>query len=173
MKRLYETVLENESEAFRGRDRSKVTGEAIRAVERKLGVQLPKTYKQFASQVGRASWPVDIRSIEALAPYPSDWDRPAHLIAFATDGGGNDWCFDTRALEDQEYSIIFWDHEEPPDPKELAEPGPSTPFDEWLEDLVSDKLAEDESDAVNERQEFIEKALEPHRETNTWPWDSE
>ena len=173
MKRLYKTVLENESQMFGEllkTVRSTATPGAIRSVETRLGVPLPKTFKQFLEQVGSASWPVDIYSAEALAPCPPDLERPQHLIAFATDGGGNDWCFDTRQLQDHEYSIVFWDHEEPPDAQELEEQGPSTPFDEWLEELVSNRLNDDERDALAERRQHIETALARHRETNTWPW---
>lgn len=173
MKRLYETVLENESRwlgELSKVERSTATPAAIQSAETKLGVSLPETFKQFARRVGAASWPLHIYSVDALAPYPPDWERPSYLIAFATDGGGNDWCFDTRKLQSGEYAIVFWDHEEPPDGEELDAQAAATPFDEWLEDVVTDKLNDDEREALAERRSNIERALERYRETNTWPW---
>lgn len=172
MKRLYKTVVDHEPPALRAilGERPSSTEATIRAVETRLGVPLPKTFKQFAAQVGAASWPVDIYGADALTPYPADYERPPFLIAFATDGGGNDWCFDTRKLQRNEYPIVFWDHEEPPSAEELAEPGHTTSFDAWLKDSLPDSIEDGVRDSLEERRNAIIAALEGHRETNIWPW---
>lgn len=181
MKRLYATVVENEAR-FLGKEpeadptadlsagRPTSTLEAIEAAERKLGFALSKTWKQFANQVGAAVWPVQLLSLEAIAADPVPTDRPKFLVAFADDGSGNEWCFDTRAAVKGEYPILFWDHEDPPQVSELETPEAVTSFDEWLKGMIATKLADDESEALKARRARIEAALLPHRETNTWPY---
>ncbi|GAC1414080.1 MAG: hypothetical protein NVSMB53_12000 [Gemmatimonadaceae bacterium] len=171
MKDLYKRVVVGESRLLgepASAPREVASLESIEAAERALGIVLPETFKQFAQQVGHCSWPVEIFPVGSLAY--SLWDRPKYFIAFATDGGGNDWCFDTRTRTNNEYSIEFWDHEEPPDLKALEEPSLPTTFDEWLEELVSEALADEERRSLEDRRRAIEEALEPHRESNVWPW---
>jgi hypothetical protein len=174
MKRLYARVIEQDARARDGRNgasaRSVATAEALAEAEARLGGRLAKTFVQFARAVGSTRWPVEIHAVEALAPYPPEWGRPSYLVAFATDGSGNDWCFDLRHREKGEYPIVFWDHEDPPDAAELEQADVVTTFDAWLEEQVGEALDEDGRADWSARQEFFERALEPHRETNTWPW---
>lgn len=144
MQQLCQTIMTHEVALFGEERRSQpaASAAAIAAAERRLGLRLPASFKEFARQVGEAAWPLAIHDVESLAPSGPDDERPSFLVAFATDDAGNDWCFDTRDLQDQEYGIIYWDHEEPPDPEELEAGYYATPFHEWLTERIGEALAE-------------------------------
>ncbi len=173
MKRLYQTLLDNEArvlgEASRS-ERRRASVEDLEAIERRLGYALPKTYKSFAREVGEASWPLRISAADALAPYPAELARPSWLLPFASDESGNDHCFDTRVELKGEYAIESWDHESPPSGAELEERGTPMAFDDWLKGVVNEKIAAEESEALAERHRRIEALLLPHRPTNAWPF---
>jgi hypothetical protein len=142
IKQLCQTVLTHEVALFGEERRSQppATASAIAAAERRLGLRLPLSFKEFARQVGEAAWPLAIHDVEALTRSGPDDDRPSFLVAFATDDAGNDWCFDTRDMQGQEYGILYWDHEDLPDPEELEAGYHATPFHEWLAERISEAL---------------------------------
>jgi hypothetical protein len=171
MKRLYQTILDNEARVLGvppPAARPLATVEQLEAYERKLGVVLPRTYKSFASQIGSAAWPVAIRAADALAPYAASAGRPAHLMPFASDGG-NDWCFDTRAIDKGERAIVRWDREAPPTAASLASPAAPTSFDDWLKELVAAQLSDDVTDALADRHARLIAALVAGRPEPAWP----
>ena len=146
MQQLCQTVMTHEVALFGEERRSQppASASAIAAAERRLGLRLPASYREFARHVGEAAWPLAIHDVESLARSGPEDDRPSFLVAFATDAAGNDWCFDTRDMQEQEYGILFWDHEDPPDPDELEAGYDATPFHEWLAQCIRDAL-EDQS----------------------------
>jgi hypothetical protein len=143
-----------------GRDLSGAKRAEIVTAEALLGIELPVSYKRFATELGRVFWPVEIFAPKDLRRSDGRFGQPSFLVAFATDGGGNDWCFDTRRLFDGEYSIVFWDHEEPT--SEVEEPASAIGgFAEWLETLVHERSAEDEAAARKEQRDRLDDLLRP------------
>lgn len=138
------------------------TQTALARVEAALGVKLPTTYRAFAKAAGSASWPVEVFDAERLVR-GGGFGQSEWFVAFATDGAGNDWGFDVRAMTRGEYPILFWDHEEPPPAEELAEPGLAVRFDDWLGELVSGELATERAASDEEPWTRVAAALDARR----------
>ena len=106
----------------------------LRRVEERLGVQLPEDYRQAVLEVGLPRPTIAILDaivdrqldLHDLADFYSpteiieetiSWREigmPEQLIAFASDGGGNKFCFDANQLKNGSadgYAIWFFDHD--------------------------------------------------------------
>ncbi|MCY8289656.1 MULTISPECIES: SMI1/KNR4 family protein [unclassified Bacillus (in: firmicutes)] len=108
------------------------TNSQIKEVEEKLKIKFPTDYKEFIKDhngcspidkkvvlfqdsresinnllsIGDPTWPIDL-----LSTIDNVKDRLVDkIIPFATDAGGNLFCFDYR-MSSQEPVIVFWDHE--------------------------------------------------------------
>jgi cell wall assembly regulator SMI1 len=100
------------------------TPQEIRLAEKRLGVELPGSYKAF---LGRFGW----ASFEGLELYGLGEDVPAYLdlvevtlgertqmrphlpsrlIPLMNDGAGNHYCLDVASGEQGECPVVFWDH---------------------------------------------------------------
>jgi hypothetical protein len=129
------------------------THEEFAAAEEALGCRLPDSYRWFQLEFGdAANSPVDIYSVRT--PEPSGVNivainldarhelfprLPAHLIAFADNGGGDLLCFDTTVLHDGESLVVWWDHEgDEAQHPELA----ASSFLDWLERELHERAAE-------------------------------
>lgn len=145
MKKLYAAVVRGQAAHDLG-DPTPSTGAEVDAAEARLGHAVSRSYRAFVVAVGAASWPVEIYGPAGLVLGESF--GPAWFLPFATDGGGNDWGWDLRARPKRgEYPILFWDHEEPPDDDEVAEPGTAESFDAWLAERVEHAADEDDEEA--------------------------
>jgi SMI1-KNR4 cell-wall len=132
-----------------------VAQDQIEVAERALGAALPHSFRLFQLEFGDCQHaPFDIYSaLPAEAPglnlvtinvkartalVPC---LPAYLIAFSDDGGGNYYCFDTRAVGESEAPVVVWDHElsedQSPEPIALS-------FVEWLRRELEERLAEEQ-----------------------------
>jgi hypothetical protein len=132
-----------------------VAQDQIAAAERELGAALPDSFRLFQLEFGDCQHaPIDIYSAlpaeapglnlvtinvkarTVLAPH-----LPPHLIAFSDDGGGNYYCFETRAVSTSEAPVVLWDHElsedQTPEPLALS-------FVEWLRSELEERLAEEQ-----------------------------
>ncbi|AEP91637.1 hypothetical protein NRS6084_04178 [Bacillus subtilis] len=108
------------------------TNSQIEEVEEKLKIKFPTDYKEFIKDHNGCS-PIDkkvvlfqdsresinnllsigdpTRPIDLLSTIDNVKDRLVDkIIPFATDAGGNLFCFDYR-MSAQEPVIVFWDHE--------------------------------------------------------------
>ncbi|MEC1750136.1 SMI1/KNR4 family protein [Bacillus mojavensis] len=108
------------------------TNSQIKEVEVKLKIKFPTDYKEFIKDHNGCS-PIDkkvvlfqdsresinnllsigdpTRPIDLLSTIDNVKDRLVDkIIPFATDAGGNLFCFDYR-MSPQEPVIVFWDHE--------------------------------------------------------------
>ncbi|UGW84616.1 SMI1/KNR4 family protein [Bacillus velezensis] len=108
------------------------TNSQIEEVEEKLKIKFPTDYKDFIKDHNGCS-PIDkkvvlfqnsresinnllsigdpTRPIDLLSTIDNVKDRLVDkIIPFATDAGGNLFCFDYR-MSSQEPAIVFWDHE--------------------------------------------------------------
>ncbi|MEC1548276.1 SMI1/KNR4 family protein [Bacillus rugosus] len=108
------------------------TNSQIKEVEEKLKIKFPTDYKEFIKDHNGCS-PIDKkvvlfqdsresinnllsigdpnRPIDLLSTIDNVKDRLVDkIIPFATDAGGNLFCFDYR-MSAQEPVIVFWDHE--------------------------------------------------------------
>ncbi|MCY9407703.1 SMI1/KNR4 family protein [Bacillus inaquosorum] len=108
------------------------TNSQIKEVEEKLKIKFPTDYKEFIKDHNGCS-PIDkkvvlfqdsresinnllsigdpTRPIDLLSTIDNVKDRFVDkIIPFATDAGGNLFCFDYR-MSSQEPVIVFWDHE--------------------------------------------------------------
>lgn len=108
------------------------TNRQIKEVEEKLKIKFPTDYKEFIKDHNGCS-PIDkkvvlfqdsresinnllsigdpTRPIDLLSTIDNVKDRLVDkIIPFATDAGGNLFCFDYR-MSSQEPVIVFWDHE--------------------------------------------------------------
>ncbi|KUP34394.1 SMI1/KNR4 family protein [Bacillus atrophaeus] len=108
------------------------TNSQIKEVEEKLKIKFPTDYKEFIKDHNGCS-PIDkkvvllqdsresinnllsigdpTRPIDLLSTIDNVKDRLVDkIIPFATDAGGNLFCFDYR-MSSQEPVIVFWDHE--------------------------------------------------------------
>ncbi|MEC1403682.1 SMI1/KNR4 family protein [Bacillus subtilis] len=108
------------------------TNSQIKEVEEKLKIKFPTDYKEFIKDHNGCS-PIDkkvvlfqdsresinnllsigdpTRPIDLLSTIDNVKDRLVDkIIPFATDAGGNLFCFDYR-MSAQEPVIVFWDHE--------------------------------------------------------------
>ncbi|WP_342412442.1 SMI1/KNR4 family protein [Bacillus sp. FSL K6-1560] len=108
------------------------TNSQIKEVEEKLKIKFPTDYKEFIKDHNGCS-PIDkkvvlfqdsresinnllnigdpTRPIDLLSTIDNVKDRLVDkIIPFATDAGGNLFCFDYR-MSAQESVIVFWDHE--------------------------------------------------------------
>jgi hypothetical protein len=98
---------------------ARVTDDDLRAAEARLGVPLPPSYCALVTSFDWDDLPdvywlgkdlppgVDLLGINASAPVPS------FLVAVMGDGGGDEFCLDTRHPDPAtgEYPIVRWDHE--------------------------------------------------------------
>ena len=125
---------------------------AIHLCEEKLGAKLPESYKLFLLRFGYIEWIDDLSGLVSGCP-PGEADDivnrvteirqhmypnpPSFLIPFHGDGFGNEYCLDTREMNDGEYPVVFWNHEQGEDqtPKRVYDT-----FMDWLEDEVNDQL---------------------------------
>ncbi|WJF85422.1 SMI1/KNR4 family protein [Bacillus subtilis] len=110
----------------------KATNSQIKEVEEKLKIKFPTDYKEFIKDHNGCS-PINkkvvlfqdsresinnllsmgdpTRPIDLLSTIDNVKDRLVDkIIPFATDAGGNLFCFDYR-MSSQEPVIVFWDHE--------------------------------------------------------------
>ncbi|MEC3654825.1 SMI1/KNR4 family protein [Bacillus siamensis] len=108
------------------------TNSQIEEVEEKLKIKFPTDYREFIKDHNGCS-PIDkkvvsfqnsresinnllsigdpTRPIDLLSTLDNVKDRLVDkIIPFATDAGGNLFCFDYR-MSSQEPAIVFWDHE--------------------------------------------------------------
>ncbi|MGE0911922.1 SMI1/KNR4 family protein [Bacillus atrophaeus] len=108
------------------------TNSQIKELEEKLKIKFPTDYKEFIKDHNGCS-PIDkkvvllqdsresinnllsigdpTRPIDLLSTIDNVKDRLVDkIIPFATDAGGNLFCFDYR-MSSQEPVIVFWDHE--------------------------------------------------------------
>ncbi|MEK3709361.1 SMI1/KNR4 family protein [Bacillus mojavensis] len=108
------------------------TNSQIKEVEEKLKIKFPTDYKEFIKDHNGCS-PIDkkvvlfqdsresinnllsigdpTRPIDLLSTIDNVKDRLVDkIIPFATDAGGNLFCFDYR-MSPQKPVIVFWDHE--------------------------------------------------------------
>ncbi|ATL40306.1 SMI1/KNR4 family protein [Bacillus velezensis] len=108
------------------------TNSQIEEVEEKLKIKFPTDYREFIKDHNGCS-PIDkkvvsfqnsresinnllsigdpTRPIDLLSTLDNVKDRLVDkIIPFATDAGGNLFCFDYR-MSSQEPVIVFWDHE--------------------------------------------------------------
>ncbi|ERH56121.1 SMI1/KNR4 family protein [Bacillus sp. EKM208B] len=108
------------------------TNSQIEEVEEKLKIKFPTDYRDFIKDHNGCS-PIDkkvvlfqnsresinnllsigdpTRPIDLLSTIDNVKDRLVDkIIPFATDAGGNLFCFDYR-MSSQEPAIVFWDHE--------------------------------------------------------------
>jgi hypothetical protein len=98
---------------------SDLTDADVSDAEKVLGHQLPASYRRLVTSCVWADmphwiyWPgrnlppgVDLLRINRTAPVPP------FLIAMCGDGAGDQFCFDTREINDEgEYPIVRWEHE--------------------------------------------------------------
>ncbi|MCY7807167.1 SMI1/KNR4 family protein [Bacillus spizizenii] len=117
------------------------TNSQIEEVEEKLKIKFPTDYKEFIKDHNGCS-PIDkkvvlfqdsresinnllsigdpTRPIDLLSTIDNVKDRLVDkIIPFATDAGGNLFCFDYR-MSSQEPVIVFWDHEIAYEDKEIS-----------------------------------------------------
>jgi hypothetical protein len=120
----------------------------IANAEARLGVRFPASYRAFLREFGWGGIPpLDIFGLGKDVPQYLDVvamneelrterppKMPAHLVAFAEDGGGNAYCLDTQRMRGDECPVVFWSHEEGQRqvPMEMA-----PDFGEWLLDTVT------------------------------------
>ncbi len=100
------------------------TPQEIEQAEKRLGAQLPESYKAFLGHFGWAS-------LEGLELYGLADDVPAYLnlarvtlsertqmrprlpsrlVPLMNDGAGNHYCLDVESGEQGECAVVFWDH---------------------------------------------------------------
>ena len=131
------------------------TPEQIETAERALGSALPEGFRQFQLEFGDCQHsPIDIYSVLPAEPPALNLVSinleartemgprlPPYLIAFSDDGGGNYFCFDTRAVSKGEAPVVVWDHELDED----QTPEPIAPsFVEWLRCELEERQTEEE-----------------------------
>lgn len=136
----------------------------LRAAEAELGAELPDNYRRFAREVGSVSWPTVIYEPQLAAEVSrtlTRFGRPDHLVAFASDDSGTQWCFDTRTGYQGEYPVLEVD---PQDPTALPSPPPlpGSGFRSWLEQRVMERLEDEALEALREILEDLEGMLRPH-----------
>jgi SMI1-KNR4 cell-wall len=127
----------------------------IETAERALGSALPESFRQFQLEFGDCQYaPVDIYRVlpaepPALNLVSINLDArtemgprlPSFLIAFSDDGGGNYFCFDTRAASESEAPVVVWDHELDEDQTpDLVAPS----FVEWLRRELEERIDEEQ-----------------------------
>jgi hypothetical protein len=128
------------------------TADELAAAESALGCQFPASYHWFQLEFGAfIHGPLDIYSVKAegtAAPpivtinldereagYPP---LPPYLIAFS-DSGSDLYCFDTRAPNEGEYTVVWWDHEgDETQPLQLA----ALSFLDWLAAELQERAVE-------------------------------
>jgi len=132
----------------------------LRAAQTVLGLALPATYVAFAREIGSTSWPIQVFGIEQLQR-GGRFGQPPWFVAFATDGAGNDWGWDTRDAA-EEHPVMFWDHEEPPTEDALAKRSATGTFADWLAGRLDDALGEEDDDRTQEIWATIRKELARH-----------
>lgn len=126
-----------------------VTEEDLHNAEQRLGVRLPEAYRREVLQVGLPSPTIALLSaiverqldLEDLGDFytPDEivemtgcWRElgmPDRLIAFASDGGGNQFCFDSGQLNNGsagDAAVGFYDHDFDT-VREIA-----SSFDDWI-----------------------------------------
>lgn len=129
--------------------------EQIGEAERALGAALPDSFRRFQLEFGDCqNAPLDIYNVLPADPPGLNVvsinlkERtemgprlPPYLIAFSDDGGGDLFCFDTRAVNDNEAPVVVWNHELGED----QTPEPVAPsFVEWLRSELEERIAEEE-----------------------------
>lgn len=129
--------------------------EQIADAERQLGAGLPDSFRLFQLEFGGCqNAPIDIYNV--LPGDPAGLNLvainlkertemgprlPAYLIAFSDDGAGDRFCFDTRAVNNNEAPVVVWSHEL--DEDQVPEPV-ATSFVEWLRNELETWIAEDQ-----------------------------
>jgi hypothetical protein len=74
-------------------------------------------------------------SLEATIEFARQWGMAAHYVPF-WDSEGNFCCFDTSSIrEDQEFPVVFWEHDAPGDDLSHQWPDFVAWFSEGLEKL--------------------------------------
>lgn len=116
--------------------------EAIVRAEARLGLPLPTGFARLLRELGACDWPTCIFGPDALVREEGIAERPAWLVAFATDGGGNDDCFDVRSPA-PELPIVFWDHEVPRPLDQLDSSASEDAFLDWLEERIHAALTQE------------------------------
>ena len=126
----------------------------IADAERALGTALPDSFRRFQLEFGDCqNAPLDIYHVLPADPpglnlVPINLKErtemgprlPPHLIAFSDDGGGDLFCFDTRAVNANEAPVVVWTHELDEDQTpELVAPS----FAEWLRSELEAWVEED------------------------------
>jgi hypothetical protein len=122
--------------------------EGITSCESALGVQFIGGFAGYLRQYGWLtigsnelfglganieSWRdlTEITLSERAEMYPP---LPSYLVTFYNDGLGNQHCLDTRIAVNDEYPIVFWNHELGPDQVlDLI----CSSFLQWLRDLIA------------------------------------
>lgn len=127
-----------------------VAEEDLNTAERRLGVRLPEAYRREVLQVGLPSPTIallgaiverqlDLESLgdfytpDEIVEVTESWrdlGMPDRLIAFASDGGGNQFCFDTGQLVNGsagDAAVWFYDHDFGA-VREIA-----SSFDDWIQ----------------------------------------
>ena len=110
---------------------SPVTDEGLRSVETRFGFTFPGDYRREVLRWGLVSPTIDLLDAicdgeldfadlsELMNPASmiaatEDWRQmglPADLVAFASDCGGNLFCFSTDAGETDEAPVVYFDHD--------------------------------------------------------------
>lgn len=113
-----------------GYERELVEQSALVAAERKLGCALPRSFRSAILDYGLPSVTIELLSTicdrevdvpdvsefhspKEIATSTIDWRElgmPRHLIAFASDGSGNQFAFSTKPTQ-QIDEVWFWDHD--------------------------------------------------------------
>ena len=137
------------------------TSDEIAAAEREIGAPLPESFRRFQLEFGECDrGPLEIYSVRAVEPpamnivsrnldartelYPR---LPQHLIAFSDNGGGDYYCFDTRARVADECPVVWWDHEDDED----QTPQPVVPsFLDWLQRELEEIAREEKGSRLDQ-----------------------
>ena len=83
MKALYAMLL-RECSARDFSAQPKASPAEVAAVEARLGVRLPESYREFALDVGSVFWPVQVFSLAELEHH-GRFEQPAWFLPFASD----------------------------------------------------------------------------------------
>ncbi len=115
--------------------------------------RLPRDFKEFLVNTnglelvptivyGVKNSPLDLYEAYEFEHYKSGNPLYSYLVPFATDGGGNQYCFDSRVANGSSYNILFWQHDYPYD--ELRQPKVTNhSFLDWANEVLIDWTLED------------------------------
>jgi cell wall assembly regulator SMI1 len=122
--------------------------EQIAAVEKRLGLRFPKSYRHYLQNYGWCRFshqelyglgtdvPSHLELIRNTLSERQDMGPPLSplLVPVMNDGAGNHYCLDTSKMKADECPVVFWDHEL----GEKQKPGfVAASFDEWLVELLT------------------------------------